>query len=154
MATETTLDPAHSEVVLVAHDVGTARPALAHVDPSTRVLLGVAGLDHPGQDLRGCRVVVALDGDVAQLVLELQDPLRLLDLLDLAELLSLVLACDVGLLTPALRPNLKQVGTDTSQRCSGQGELVSYDTEKGVKASTYSTRATTPGTHGESRGPC
>ena len=111
-------DHVHSEVVLVTHDVGAARPSLTHTDSSTLVLLGFTGLDHPGQDLRSCRVVVTLELDIAQLVLELQDPLRLLQLVDLAQLFSFVLARDVGLLSPALRSNLEQMSTDTSQRCS------------------------------------
>ena len=89
--------------------------ALADDDGAVLVLLGIPSPDHLRQDLCRGHVGVALELDVVELRLELGDALRLLLELHQAQVLSFILAFDVGLLPTALRPNLQKMSTNAPQ---------------------------------------
>ena len=72
-----------------------------------QVLLGVAGLDHVGEDLVGHLVLLALLLRGGQPQLELLDPRRLLQVFHGAQLLGLVLVSHVDLLAAALAAGLE-----------------------------------------------
>ena len=134
-----------SEVVAVANDVGHASLALADVHGAALVLLGLAGLDHLGEDLRRGRVAVALELDAVELLLELGDALLLVLRLHQRHLLLLVLTDDVRLLAPPLASNFQQMGSNALQGYTKRKQMSNSFSWKRCDGSTYLTRASRPG---------
>ena len=97
----------HSQVSQGADDVGHVGLALADAHVAVRVLHGVAGRDHVGEDLAGDPVCVALLLCGHQLLLELLNPRRLLHIFHGAQLFGLVLSRNIDLLAAALATGLE-----------------------------------------------
>ena len=74
------------------------------MNSSTLILFSLACLDHLGQDLRCCYIVVALQLNAVKLLLELANAFLLLLRLYQGQLLLIVLPLDVCLLAPPLAP--------------------------------------------------